>query len=93
MLVYAERFYKHNLVARMLDARRSTLGGYHMPPKSRRWEIEEASRESIGRPFNGRPMAFSLFRDGPAFGQAGVFCNSESENSYAGTESWQNAEI
>ena len=29
--------------------------------------------ESIGRPFNGRPMAFSFFRDGPAFGQAGVF--------------------
>ena len=45
-----------------------------MPAKSRGWEIEEASGESIGRPFNGRPVAFSLFRDGSAFGEAGVFC-------------------
>ena len=36
-------------------------------------------------------MALSLFRGGPAFGEAGVFCNSESENSSFGTESWRDA--
>ena len=65
MLVYAEQFYKHNLVAGTLDARRSTLGGYRRPPKSLGWEIEEASGESTGRPFNGRPMDLSPFRGGP----------------------------
>ena len=52
----AEQFYKHNLVAGTLDARRSTLVGYRRRSKSLGWEIEEASGESIGRPLNGRPM-------------------------------------
>ena len=71
-----------------LDARRSQatyrLGrdedGIHRasrPPKLCRCEFTTkpamSLRESTGRPFNGRPVAFSFFRGGAAFGEAVVF--------------------